>query len=166
MPLIVTNSLFNFNPSPRQHNVRLYEDLVGFGYVCCCCSEWQSWCYGTAVDSGCPLDVPEHYGAFLLHYTAQETREPLHNGNVSIPSLFNRFLCISVFLQSRLIVLERLLHYTVLHNSNMFNVASFLDSYHSNQCYKWSGNKTMQWLAILIPRLSPFFFGEDPGQTY
>ena len=53
-------------------------------------------------------------------------------------------LCVSVFLQSRLIVMEHLLYYSVLHDSSMFNVASFLDSYHSNQCYKWSGNETMQ----------------------
>ena len=91
---------------------------------------------------------------YPLHYIAQETREPPYHGNIGITSLYNRSLCISVFLQSRLIVLEHLLHYTVLHNTNMLNVASILECYHSFQCYKWSGNETMQWLASLILKLS------------
>ena len=94
---------FQSLPSPTRCKI---VRRFGGGCVCCCCSEWQLWCSGSA--AGLWLSS-WHYEAFSLRYTAQETMEPLHNGNVSIPSLYSRSLCISVFLQSRLIVLEHLL---------------------------------------------------------
>ena len=56
------------------------------------------------LDAGCPLDTPDIHGAFPLHYTAQEAKEPPQDGNIAqtieYSTSHHKDVCVSIVFYS------------------------------------------------------------------